>query len=177
MANIDSPEAVAALIRDRLASGDFNVVEAGLTRPTIVVVGKTHLDHGVPKDQFDWALEAAAKLLPESGPAVVTLELPEELGLVSCGLHGPLMGDDPVGDEEVVLESRNGRAGASRLVERGLRMVRQITVICGPYGDQPWVLYTIHGGPAAPREPWDSSLDDAEREASRAFWSEHALSR
>ncbi len=35
------------------------------------------------------------------------------------------------------------------------------------------ILYTVYGGPAAPQEPDDPQCKDVE--ASRAFWSEHAL--
>ena len=52
-----------------------------------------------------------------------------------------------------------------------------MTVIGGPDGDDPCVLYTAFGGPAAPREPWDPSLDEAGWAASLAFWEAHALSR
>jgi hypothetical protein len=40
------------------------------------------------------------------------------------------------------------------------------------------ILYTAFGGPAAPREPGDPSLDgnEAGLAESKAFWAEHALS-
>ena len=68
---------------------------------------------------------------------------------------------------------RGGRAWASRLCRRPAVRTRQVTVIAGPHGAEPCVCFTAYGGPRAPREPWDAP--DAEREASLAFWAEHAL--
>lgn len=64
------------------------------------------------------------------------------------------------------------------ICDRPSRQTRLLTVIAGPHEGDGCVLYTAHGGPAAPREPWDPSLNDdaAALEESRAFWSVHALS-
>jgi len=37
------------------------------------------------------------------------------------------------------------------------------------------VLYTAYGGPVAPREPFDRSLDEEAKAESEKFWAEHAL--
>jgi hypothetical protein len=50
-----------------------------------------------------------------------------------------------------------------------------LTVIAGPNGDLPCMLYTAFGGPLAPREPADPTLPESERAASEAFWAVHAL--
>lgn len=108
-------------------------------------------------------------------PAILEIVLPAELGAVACALHGPAMGDDPVTDAEAFYAVRGDRAGQSRLVSRPPRETSIVTVIAGPHAGEPWVLFTAHGGPAAPQEPWLLS-DDAARAESEAFWSTHALS-
>jgi hypothetical protein len=85
------------------------------------------------------------------------------------------MGDLPVPDGECTMVVRGARRGASRLCGRAPRPSRLVTVIAGPHGDA-CILYTAFGGPQAPREPFDPSLDDAGRACSVAFWAEHALS-
>lgn len=45
----------------------------------------------------------------------------------------------------------------------------------GPFGGDPCVLYTVVGGPAAPKELADPYLTAEERPAAEAFWREHAL--
>lgn len=40
----------------------------------------------------------------------------------------------------------------------------------------PCVLFTVFGGPMAPRELFDPTLPASERSESERFWSEHALS-
>ena len=39
----------------------------------------------------------------------------------------------------------------------------------------PCILYTVFGGPIAPKEPDDPTLTDEQRPESIAFWAEHAL--
>src|SRR5690606_16584970 len=122
--------------------------------------------------QLYGALLVASERLPESGVAVVTVELLTGLGDVPCGLHGPIVGGEPVPDEECRLEVRGERAGPSRVCDRAPIRTRQVTIIAGPHGGFEWCLYTAHGGPPAPREPWDPSLDDAGRAESERFWSQ-----
>jgi hypothetical protein len=140
---------------------------------TVKVVKDSHVDHGLTEAQLDWLL---SQFKDRDGFFIETVELPEELGTVPCGLYGPTMGDDPVPAIETWVAARNGRAWASRLCDRPLRPVRQVTVIAGPHGDEPMVLYTAFGGPVAPREPGDTSMSNEERAKSQAFWDEHALS-
>lgn len=100
--------------------------------------------------------------------------LPEHLGTVPCGLYGPVMGDAPVGDDEVELVKRGERAWASRMVRRPRRQSRIVTVVAGPHEGE-FILYTAYGGPQAPREPGDPSLSEAALVQSMTFWAEHAL--
>lgn len=138
----------------------------------MIVVEASHVDHGLSQAQLDFLLERFAD---RSAFFIETVELPADLGTVPCGLHGPIFGDEPVPDSEVRIEVRGTRAWSSRLCDREPRPVRTVTVICGPHGDHPCVLYTAFGGPLAPQEPGDPSCKDVD--ASKAFWSVHALSR
>jgi hypothetical protein len=134
----------------------------------------SHLDHGLTEAQVEFLLSHRLT----NGPVVVkTLELPEELGTVPCALYGPLMGDYEVLEWEVTMESRGKRGGYSRMVDRPVRQVRQVTVVAGPHDGLQDVLYTAYGGPAAPREPYDCPAGSPELEESRAFWRDHALAR
>jgi hypothetical protein len=137
----------------------------------------SHLDHGLHESVF---AHVAERFAARSAFFIETFELPTELPSVPCGLHGPVMGDAPVGDAEVTLKARGNRAGPSRLCARAPREVRTVTVIAGPHDcweDDPCVLYTAFGGPLAPREPWDESLTPEQRAESEAFWATHALSK
>ena len=137
------------------------------------IVADSHVDHGLSTEQVEYLKERYADL---DGFKIESFELPAELGTVPCGLHGPLVGDEPVPESECRFAKRGNRAGESRLCDRPVRQTRTVTVIAGPHGDEACVLYTAFGGPLAPKEPWDPSLSDEDRAKARAFWSEHALS-
>lgn len=136
------------------------------------VIEESHLDHGLTQSQIDFV---ANLFRDRSEFFIETVELPEELGLVPCGLHGPTMGDPPVPEEEVSYVARGNRGGESRVCDRPTRLQNKVTVIAGPHGDEQCVLYTAFGGPQAPKEPYDA-VGDEERAASEAFWAVHALS-
>lgn len=131
-----------------------------------------HLDHGLTMEQLRWVLETFGD---RSEFFIETVEMPENLGTLPCALYGPLMGDEPITDEQVHLRVRLGREWPSRMVERPVRGTRKVTIIAGPHAGLPCVLYTIYGGPPAPREVDDPDLPEADREEAKAFWSEHAL--
>lgn len=160
----------------------------------------SHFDHGLDKDQIAFLMERFAD---RDAFFIETVELPEQLGTVPCGLHGPLVGGAPVEESEVTYAKRGTRAWNSRLVDRPLQSVRTVTVIAGPHeetctrcdgtgGIGEWkaripcscdhgkikhtcIVYTMYGGPLAPQEPDDPGCKDVP--ASRTFWSVHALSR
>jgi hypothetical protein len=140
----------------------------------VIATAASHLDHALPREVVDYLL---AHFVDRSAFFIESIDLSAHLPSVECGLHGPVMGDASVPDAECSSEVRGDRGGPSRLCARPLRPCRVVTVIAGPHGGHPCVLYTVFGGPSAPREPWDPSLSDAERAESVAFWSEHALSR
>jgi hypothetical protein len=135
----------------------------------------SHLDHALTPAHVAWLLE---RLGPRAGFFVETIELPPALESLPCGLHGPVLGDAPLADDETTLAVRGARAWPSRLCQRPCRPSRLLTVIAGPDEEGETVLYTAFGGPCAPREPGDPSLaEDAQGLAeSQAFWATHALS-
>lgn len=141
----------------------------------MIITPQSHLDHGLGEKVI---VEILSRFASRDAFFIETFELPEGLGTVPCGLHGPLTGDAPVSDEECVLEARPGRDGPSRLCGRAPKQTRLVTVIGGPSGEA-CILYTAYGGPLAPREPWDPSIQNEPRllAESTAFWREHALSR
>jgi hypothetical protein len=132
----------------------------------------SHLDHNLTDAQVAFILERFAN---RDAFFIETFELPSELGTIPCGLFGPLVGDAPISDDEVVLAKRGERTWNSRLVERAPRPSSTITVIAGPHDGNACVLYTAYAGPSAPQEPGDPGCKNVD--ASTAFWREHALAR
>lgn len=138
------------------------------------ITSDSHVDHTLTQSHLDLIL---ARFGDRQAFFLETVELPVELPPLPCGLHGPVMGDALVPDSEAALVVRGNRQGPSRVCDRSPRMVRTMTVIGGPDDQGLVILYTAYGGPSAPREPWDPSLDEEERAQAQAFWAEHALSR
>ena len=139
-----------------------------------VVVGESHLDHGLTPAHVDWVLRRCAD---RTSFFIESFELPVELAGLSSAIYGPIAGDPPVDEADVVYAVRGERSGTSRLVRLPARTSRVVTIVGGPGDDGSMVLYTSYGGPAAPREPGDPSIaGNAEALAeSRAFWAQHAL--
>lgn len=135
---------------------------------------KSHLDHGITDAHIRHILDRFAN---RSGFFAETLIMPRSLASLPCAMHGPIVGEKPVGEDEAFYERRNGRKGLSRMCARRPSQSRKLTVIAGPSGNDLCVLYTAYGGPLAPREPWDPSMSESERRESVAFWSKHALSK
>ena len=133
---------------------------------------ESHIDH-VPPEILEWVLHT---FHDRSAFFVETVEIPQGLPDVECGLHGPIMGDVPVREEEVTYQARAGRTWPSRLINRPTRPTRQFVIIGGPYKEHPCILYTCFGGVLAPKEPQDPTLDPVNQEESRRFWGQHALS-
>jgi hypothetical protein len=132
----------------------------------------SHVDHGLNEVQLRYILD---QFVDKTAFFITTIELPEELGTVPCGLYGPLMGDAPIPEGEVVHQKRGTRAWTSRLIDKPLRPTRKVTVIGGPHDGHPCILYTCYGGPQAPQEPGDPGCKDPA--ASATFWREHALAK
>lgn len=140
---------------------------------TFKIVPDSHLDHGLTAAQIDFLKVTYAD---RDEFFIDSVELPEALGTVPCGLHGPAMGDEPVPESEVHYEKRGEREHPSRLCKRPTRPTRTVTVIAGPHGEETCVLFTAFGGPLAPKEPGDTEHGSDERQESEDFWSKHALS-
>lgn len=132
----------------------------------------SHVDHGLTEVQISYLLDCFAD---RKTFFIETIELPDDLGTVPCGLYGPIMGDAPVREDDVRHEHRGTRAWTSRLVEKPARPTRKITVIAGPHDGHDCVLYTCYGGPEAPQEPGDPRCKDPA--ASATFWRDHALAK
>jgi len=185
--SIERLREIAGEARAYRVTGDMPV-------PTVrqVLIGReAHIDHGLSADHLAWLISQCEAHWEEwglgEGVVVRTLEPPRHLSALECALWGPAMGDPPVGDHAVRMERRPGREWPSRRLigprlepvpaSAGVRMTRRVTVVIGPYVGHPAVLYTAYGGPAAPREPDDPSLegDPGALAEAQAFWSEHAL--
>jgi len=139
----------------------------------MIITAESHLDHGLTEAQVAHILSVYGT---REGFFIETFELPEALGSVPCGLHGPVTGDAAVGEGEVSYETRGDRGWPSRVCERPERGTREVTLIAGPHGDAT-VLYTAFGGPLAPKEPGDPSIPADKEKESRDFWAAHALTR
>lgn len=140
---------------------------------TMKIHAKSHLDHHLTDAQV---VHIEQRFADRTEPFFIeTFELPPELGVVPCGLFGPVMGDLPVSDAEATRAKRGERAWQSRLVDRPARHTRVVTVIAGAHDEvttdgskvhHPCILYTAFGGPQAPQEPGDirRQLEAAELE-------------
>lgn len=137
------------------------------------ITADSHMDHGLNPAHQAWLLK---NFHDRQEFFIATVEMPDHLAPLMSGIHGPIVGDEPLGEEDVIYGFRGTRPYPSRLTKRAPRPTRLMTVIAGPSGDEPCVLYTCYGGPLAPREPGDTSLNDEQRAESVAFWMQHALS-
>lgn len=145
------------------------------------ITSVSHLDHGLTVPILAHVLKVFGD---REGFFLETITLPEELGQAACALRGPVMGDPPIlsEDAETFLRTRGNRKNLSRMVPWSTVQTSLLTVIAGPVKDEvtgevtdTCVLYTMYGGPLAPKEPGDPTLKPEEEEASRYFWSQHAL--
>lgn len=145
------------------------------------IISQSHLDHGLSPAHIDfmmkhWALVRNTFVGQAITPIMV--ELPTELESLFCGLVGPSTGYPTVSDENdsVTYLVREGRKWASRMISQCPHKSRTLTYVVGQYNGEE-VLFTAYGGPLAPREPGDTSLNTMEEIThSRKFWAEHALS-
>lgn len=138
----------------------------------MIIHKDSHLDHGLSQAVVDFVVGSLSNVTEFM---IATVELPRELGVVTCKLHGPAVGEPPVDDGEAFWQPRPGRQYPSRMCRRDDALTRRVTVIAGPHDGQPCVVYTIFGGPCSPKELGDPELKPEEREAAQKFWAEHAL--
>jgi hypothetical protein len=156
-----------------MAPAAFQAVSRDERTTTVIIHPDSHTEHITP--------EVLAFVMGRFGARtepffLETVELPSGLS-AECALYGPAMGDPPVAEEEVTYVKRPHRpTHPSRIcIGRPARQTRILTVIGGAYQGHECVLYTAHGGPPAPREPGDPSLDDRGLAESEVFWKDHAL--
>ena len=90
----------------------------------------SHVDHSLTEDQLRYLL---GRFADRQAFFLETIELPEELGTVPCGLWGPLVGDPPVDETCVQYAQRGTRTWTSRMVDRLTRPTRLVSVIAGPH--------------------------------------------
>ena len=135
-----------------------------------------HTDHGISMKQLGHIVGMCGR---NDGFFITQVTLPNGYGTVPCGLYGPAMDDEPVGDDDVTLEKRGDRDWTDRILKADStlrfkvgRSVDFVQVIGNREGDTT-TIYTVYGGPLAPQNPKDPSCSDVE--AAVKFWSEHAL--
>lgn len=138
----------------------------------LAIVAASHVDHLTPA-QLAFVVEHFAG---RDAFFIESVQLPDSVEPLVCGLHGPAMGDEPIPEDEVFYATRGERKYESRMCMRGNRLTRTLTVVAGPHEGHPCVLYTAYGGPAAPREPGDPTVPADALDACDRFWREHALS-
>jgi len=134
----------------------------------------SHLDHGLSDEAIKYIQK---KYKDCDGFFIESFRLPQKYGMLECGLYGPVMGDAAIKESQVKYVTRGNRKWPSRMIKKPMRKTSMVTVIAGPHEDDACVLYTAYGGPSAPREPGDPSVqkDQALLEESERFWSKHAL--
>lgn len=152
----------------------------------MIITRDSHLDHGLTEEHKAYVLHRFGK---RDAFFIETVELPDYLPALMSALYGPLAGDDAVPEEvvdtatqglydnpDIAFIRRGVRTHRSRiLVDAKSRPTRLLTVIGGPHGTEPCILYTAFGGSATPKEPSDPTLKPDEHARSIAFWKEHAL--
>jgi hypothetical protein len=131
-----------------------------------------HADHGIKPAQMDYIKEELAKTAPQ-GFFIKQIKLPSKLGKARNALYGPASGDAPVAESVVSYRPRGDRSWSDRVVSWPMRPVDYIQAIGSRKGDE-FTLFTVYGGPLAPQN--ENDPDNKTPEASRKFWSEHALS-
>ena len=111
----------------------------------------------------------------------VTLPIPNHLPRLKSGLVGPSVGDPPVTQNTpgVHMANRGDERPDSRMIHGEHRDTDKITAVVIPDPTEKgrkW-LVTGYGGPEAPREPGDPSLEKGspEHKESVNFWNDHAL--
>lgn len=120
--------------------------------PGLLLHVESHIDH-LSSRHLDEVLnmEATQDLPVAEKATVLTLNVsPQKLFTALCG---PLVGDAPIDNNElIVMVQRGDRAWKSKMIHAPLRPTSQVTVVYGPYKGHDNVLYTVYPGPTAPRE-------------------------
>lgn len=145
------------------------------------IIAESHLDHGLSHEHCSLIQRCYKNEQCEDGVVVATFTVPAGMPELFSALRGPCVGDRPIGSEEVFYRIRGNREGSSRLCYWPPKVTREITAVMGrmtkpgPHHGEA-VLFTAYPGPQAPREPWDTTMTERQKEESVAFWAKHALS-
>ena len=131
-----------------------------------------HVDHGLSEVELAVVKEVAKWA---KGFFIRVIEVDQNTKLKSA-LMGPSVGDEPIEDEHplVYYSVRGDRPNPSKMINEVGRKATHLVII-GMGGQAVFTAYGTERGIVAPREPWDTSLSDGEREVSEAFWAVHAL--
>lgn len=132
-----------------------------------------HADHGLAPEHLAVAESVAREA---KGFFVTVVDLTDGCPDLLSALYGPEAGDDPVLEDAVVYEKRNGREGPSRLVDLPQRPCRRMVVV-GIGGDKIYTAYGTQAENASPREWWDPTMAPHEAVVAAQYWTEHALSK
>ncbi len=131
-----------------------------------------HADHGISKSQMGFIERKLEDVAPQ-GFFIKQINLLKRLGSVPNAMYGPVAGDPPVSEKDVHYLDRAGRGWEDRMVDWPPRASQHVQVI-GIRDGANFTLFTVYGGPLAPQHADDPTNHDPE--ASRRFWSQHALS-
>jgi len=135
-----------------------------------------HADHGITPHHMA-SIQFAIETEDPSGFFIMVIPIDGACPLgLKCALRGPSVGDDPI--EDAYMAVRGDRKGPSRMTSLPPLEATDMVAIGTKVGEEV-TLFTAYGtvGKAvAPREPWDSSMNEEERMISIAFWAIHALS-
>ena len=141
-----------------------------------IISGITNIEGGLTFAQIQHVKELYKDREEEF---IETITMPINLGLVYCCLHGPLVGELPVREDEVVYKELSKSAGGmSRLCTRPPTDSAMITVLAGKDGKGRCICSKLYGGPKRPPEPFEPCVQGDPRleDESRVFWAQHALS-
>ncbi len=131
-----------------------------------------HVDHGLSETELAVVTEVARQAA--KGLFIKVIELSDTK--LKSALVGPSVGDGAITDEHplVYYSVRGDRPQPSKMYNGVARKATHLVII-GMGGQAVFTAYGTERGVVAPREPWDASLSDGEREVSEAFWAVHAL--
>jgi len=141
-----------------------------------------HDDHGLSSAHLDFIDQVSHNFDCRESISKTVHYMPSELERLSCELHGPVCGDYPVSESEVIYRRRNGRPGLSRLTYREPRPADYMTIISTRDKNKELIILTAYGcmngkvERLAPRECWDVGMKPYETLKSAEFWMSHALS-
>lgn len=139
-----------------------------------------HDDHGLSDEHVEVVMSHPVVAEVAHGEFVrVVVPIPDGVPSLPCALYGPAVGDGPVPESAVREVVRGNRGGPSRMIGLPSRPARNMVII-GIRGGVCFTAYGTRASEPSPMEPWDAErkgIPEADLEAARAFWADHALAR